>query len=354
MTVTPLPLPQQAAPHPGGLAAAPIYQPAPAGAPDGAPRVFAAIASVMRDVMPVAKDKENQQQRYKFRGVDDAMSAMAGPMRAHGLFILPIIAAHRAERRGEKMTHVNITMRYHVYGPAGDCLTAEVPGEASDYADKATNKAQSAALKYLLFTLFMIPVDGRSIDDGDRDHPVEPTAEHRAEHRQRQQQRAQQRQQRGQQPRRSQRAEQGPWEQQAQQAQQHSPRRDYLAEAQRADNPHQFAKVRAAAAENGAPADYLARLDAIATQKRAAAEQGKQDAPQQGEQAPPPSTPKSPEAAAADAENALRLAASKANLASLDAAFERVYGLPIGQAPAAQLDAFRQQIEAAAAKGAQQ
>ncbi|MFE1203484.1 ERF family protein [Streptomyces sp. NPDC058762] len=349
MTVTALPLPP-APTMPTAPVAAPIYQPAPAGAPDDTPRVFAAISAVMRDVMPVAKDKENQQQRYKFRGVDDAMSAMAGPMRAHGLFILPSIADHRAERRGEKMTHVNITMRYHVYGPAGDCLTAEVPGEASDFADKATNKAQSAALKYLLFTLFMIPVDGRSIDDSDHDTPTEPPAEHRAEHRQRQQQRAQQRQQRGQQPRRSQRAEPGPWEQAPpQQGQQQPNRRDYLTEAHRATSPEAFAKVRAAAVEAGAPADYLARLDTIAAQKRAAAEQGKQGAPQQGEQAPPPpSTPKSPEAAAAEAETALRVVASKANLASLDADFERVYGLPIEQATAQQLDTFRAKVEAAA------
>ncbi|MBZ6258161.1 ERF family protein [Streptomyces olivaceus] len=362
MTVTALPLPQQAAPTVGGPAAAPLYQPAPAGAPTDAPRVFAAIAAVMQDVMPVAKDKENQQQRYKFRGVDDAMSAMAGPMRTHGLFILPSIAAHRAERRGEKMTHVNITMRYHVYGPAGDCLTAEVPGEASDFADKATNKAQSAALKYLLFTLFMIPVDGRSIDDGDHDTPTEPTAAHRAEQQQRQQrgqQRRQQRQQGGQQPRRTQRAEPGPWENQPQeQTPQQTPRRDYLTEAHRADNPHQFAKIRAAAAENGAPADYLARLDTIAEQKRAAAQPQQQPtgpAPHSvsdaiaAEAAVPDST-----ALAADAEQALRIAASRAGLTELDSAFERAYGLPIEQAPAAALDAFRQQIEAAAAKGGQQ
>ncbi|MGC0205256.1 ERF family protein [Streptomyces levis] len=338
MTVTALPLPPQTAPEPTAPAT-PIYQPAPAGTPDETPRVFAAIAAVMRDVMPVAKDKENQQQRYKFRGVDDAMSAMAGPMRSHGLFIVPRIAAHRAERRGEKMTHVNITMRYHVYGPAGDCLTAEVPGEASDFADKATNKAQSAALKYLLFTLFMIPVDGRSIDDGDRDHPVEPTPEHRAEQAQRQQRQQRQQQRRGrqgapQQARRSQRAEAGPWEQQPQQQ---APRRDYLTEAHQAASPEEFAKVRAAAVEAGAPAEYLARLDTIAAQKRAAAQ------PQQSEQHAPADNGQ----AHAAAENALRLAASRANLPTLDADFERAFGKTIAEAPAVTLDAFRKQIEQA-------
>jgi hypothetical protein len=310
--------------------------------------VFTAINGVMRDAMPVGKTQENKQQNYNFRGIDDVMSAMAGPMRTHGVFILPTIAEHQQERDG-KMTRVLITMRYRIYGPAGDCLIADVPGEAFDFADKATNKAQSAALKYLLFTLFMLPVDGRSIDDGDRHHP-EPTEEHRAERQQVQQRRQQQRTQR-QQPRRSDRAEPGPWErtppQQGQQ--QAGPRRDYVAEAHRATSPEAFAKVRAAAVAASAPADYLARLDAIAAQKRAAAEQGQQGAPQQGKQAPTtPSTPKSPEAAAAAAESALRVAASRANLPTLDRDFERAYGVPIEQAAAGQLDQFRQQIEAAA------
>ncbi|MDQ0949304.1 hypothetical protein QFZ24_003227 [Streptomyces phaeochromogenes] len=263
-----------------------VYVPAPEGAPADAPRVFAAINGVMRDAMPVGKDQRNEQQNYQFRGIDDVMSAMAGPMRTHGVFILPTIAEH-AQTRDGKMTRTMITMRYRVYGPAGDCLVADVPGEAFDYADKSTNKAQSAALKYLLFTLFMLPVDGRSIDDGDRTTP-EPPAEHRAEQQQRQQ-RQQGRQQRGQgqqrqqQPRRSNRAEPGPWEQQApaqQNGQQAAPpRRDYLAEAKAAPDPGAFAKVRAGAVKAGAPVDYLATLDQVAAKKREAAQKPQQQAP---------------------------------------------------------------------------
>ncbi|PJN19361.1 hypothetical protein CG724_08800 [Streptomyces sp. CB02120-2] len=225
----------------------------------------------MRDTMPVGKNQKNAQQNYAFRGIDDVMSAMAGPMRTHGVFVLPTIAGQRQERDG-KMTRTVITMRYRVYGPAGDCLIAEVPGEASDFADKSMNKAQSAALKYLLFTLFMLPVDGRSIDDGDRDHPVQPTPEHRAEYAQKQQR--QPRGQRGQRPQQQRRAEQTP----ADAAEQPTvppaaPRRDYLAEAKAAPTPDAFAAVRAAAVTAGAPEEYLASLDAVAAEKRAKAQQ---------------------------------------------------------------------------------
>ncbi|MEH0470852.1 ERF family protein [Streptomyces sp. B21-097] len=344
MTVTALPLPAA----PVELTAASrtpdvVYVPAPEGAPADQPRVFTAISAVMRDAMPVGKDRRNEQQNYAFRGIDDVMSAMAGPMRAHGVFILPTIADHQQQRDG-KMTRTLITMRYRIYGPAGDCLIADVPGEAFDYADKATNKAQSAALKYLMFTLFMLPVDGRSIDDGDRHHP-EPPAEHQAEQQQRQQRQQDRRQQRGQQrqqqPRRGQRAESGPWEPQG-------PRRDYTAEAKAARTPEEFGKVRADAIAAGAPAEFVAHLDAIAANKRAAA--------QPPSQATPNETPAQQEAAVmadverarAAAEERLRITASRANLPTLDADFERAFGMTIGQAPAVTLDAFRKQIEAAA------
>jgi hypothetical protein len=259
---------------PAALAAVEVtYEPAPEGAPAEVPRIFGAINAVMRDTMPVGKNQENTQQNYKFRGIDDVMSAMAGPMRAHGVFILPSLASHEQNRDG-KMTRTVITMRYRIYGPAGDCLIATVPGEAFDFADKATNKAQSAALKYLLFTLFMLPVDGRSIDDGDRDDP-RPTEEHRAE-RANQQQRRNQRQQNGQQ-RNQPRQQQGGQQQRANRggpdSAQQGPARDYLAEATAAPNPQAFTKVRADAVTAGAPPEFLARLDAVAEQKKAAANQ---------------------------------------------------------------------------------
>jgi hypothetical protein len=141
------------------------------------PDIYQALALVMRDTLPVGKDQVNQHQRYNFRGIDDLMSAVAGPMRTHGVFIIPSVADLRSERRGEKMTAVFLTMQYRIYGPSGDYIEASVPGEASDTADKATNKAMSAALKYLLLQVLMIPIDARSIDDGDRHHPENPPAD---------------------------------------------------------------------------------------------------------------------------------------------------------------------------------
>ncbi|MFC8199915.1 ERF family protein [Streptomyces sp. NPDC057298] len=280
MTVTPL-HPNQPAPV---VEDAPrvqtAYEPAPPGAPADAPRVFQVIHGVMQDVMPVRKDQQNTQQNYAFRGVDDAMSAMAGPMRNHGCFIAPEVVEHRQRPRGEKGTHTVLRMLYRIYGPAGDCLLVTLPGEAMDSGDKSTNKAMSAALKYMLFWVFMIPVDSRSIDDSDRDAAPIPTApQQRHQGGQQRRNGQQQRQQGRQQPRRSNRAEPGPWEQQAPVQQQRQQRRDYLAEAKAAPTPEAFAKVRAAAVKAGAPAEFLATLDQVATKKREAAQKPQQQAP---------------------------------------------------------------------------
>lgn len=297
------------------------YIPAPGGHSADTPTVFAVINRVMRDAMPVGKNQRNTQQNYAFRGIDDVMSAMAGPMRTHGLFLIPEIASHKQERRGEKMTHTVIVMRYHLYGPAGDCLVATVPGEASDFADKATNKAQSAALKYLLFTVFMLPVDNRSIDDGDRHHP-----ENQPE------QRPQQRKQRA------------------------NRRRDYAAEARAAKSPDEFTKIRAAAEAAGAPPEYLIELDRIRDERAsvaAAIRAASKPAPAPAAPAPaaPPAAEK-PQAAAdwppvaqvpapdPDREAAIedmRTAAAEVDFTDgLAAQFQTTYGHPIEQGTTAE------------------
>ena len=135
------------------------------------PTVYQLMALVMRDVRNVGKDGYNKSQNYSFRGVDDAIGALAQPLRDHGVFMTPEVLDFHTEVRG-KMNAVRMRVAFHFYGPAGDRVTATTLGEASDVADKASNKAMSAALKYALIHTFMIPVDSGSLDDGDRDHPV--------------------------------------------------------------------------------------------------------------------------------------------------------------------------------------
>ncbi|MFF7476584.1 ERF family protein [Streptomyces sp. NPDC008092] len=135
------------------------------------PSIYQLMALVMNDVRDVGKNGFNDHQKYKFRGVDDFIGALAQPLRKHGVFMMTEILDFQTSVRG-KMNATHMRVAFHFYGPAGDCVTATTLGEASDTADKASNKAMSAALKYALMQTFMIPVDAGSLDDGDRDHPV--------------------------------------------------------------------------------------------------------------------------------------------------------------------------------------
>lgn len=135
-----------------------------------APSVYQLMTLVMRDVRNVGKNGENESHGYKFRGVDDAIGALAQPLRDHGVFMTPEVLDFKTEVRG-RQNAVLMRIAFHFYGPAGDHVTAITLGEGSDFADKAANKAMSAALKYALIHTFMIPVDSRSLDDADREHP---------------------------------------------------------------------------------------------------------------------------------------------------------------------------------------
>lgn len=134
------------------------------------PTAIQAIAAVMRDVEAVGKGQYNQGQKFKFRGIDDLMNAVAGPLRKHGVVIVPTVTERVSEVRG-KMTAVWLTVKFRFYGPDGNYIEAVTMGEAADSFDKATNKAMSAALKYALLQVLMIPVDGSFIEDGDRHSP---------------------------------------------------------------------------------------------------------------------------------------------------------------------------------------
>jgi hypothetical protein len=102
--------------------------------------------------------------------VDDAIGALAQPLRDHGVVMTPEVLDFKTEVRG-RQNAVLMRIAFHFHGPNGDKVTAVTMGEGSDFADKASNKAMSAALKYALIHTFMIPVDSKSLDDGDRDHP---------------------------------------------------------------------------------------------------------------------------------------------------------------------------------------
>lgn len=113
----------------------------------------------------ISKDRSNQQQGYKFRGIDDVYNALAPLLAAHGLCILPRcterVCVERVNAKGTALFYVTVCVEFDfVASEDGSKHTVTTYGEAMDSGDKATNKAMSAAYKYAAMQAFSIPTEG--------------------------------------------------------------------------------------------------------------------------------------------------------------------------------------------------
>lgn len=142
-------------------------------------KVYQAMAAVMADLAKVGigKDQVNQQQRFKYRGVDDVMNTLAPILAKHGLLIIPRVqdrvVTERESKSGGTIFHTVLRMEFDfVASEDGSGHTACVIGEAMDSGDKAANKAMSVAYKYAAFQAFCIPLEGTDPDA--ETHEVRP------------------------------------------------------------------------------------------------------------------------------------------------------------------------------------
>lgn len=116
----------------------------------------------------VGKDSTNREQGFNFRGIDAVVNAVSGPLRDQGIVVVPevrdVTRTSAPTRSGGTINVVRVIVAYHFGGPAGDWLTAVVPGEAFDSGDKATAKAMSVAFRTALLQTLTLPTDERDPD----------------------------------------------------------------------------------------------------------------------------------------------------------------------------------------------
>lgn len=135
--------------------------------------IFSLIPKVMAEVGAIEKASKNQAQNYKFRGIDDVMGAFQPVLAKYGVFFIPeVLSATQTDResaKGSTLIYTQLTVAYTFFAADGSNVRAVVVGEAMDSADKSSNKAMSAALKYALLQTFCVPVE--SSDDADAHTP---------------------------------------------------------------------------------------------------------------------------------------------------------------------------------------
>jgi ERF superfamily len=144
-------------------------------------KVYEAINKVQAELSceGISKSKKNAQQGYQFRGIDDIYNVVSSVVAKHGLSILPRVLSRTVDERQSKsggtLFYVTVHVEFDlVASEDGSMHTISTFGEAMDSADKATNKAMSAAEKYACIMAFMIPTEGDN-DADSQTHEVKPS-----------------------------------------------------------------------------------------------------------------------------------------------------------------------------------
>lgn len=142
-------------------------------------KVYQAISNVSKALLSgIAKNTTNQQQGWRYRGVDDVMNALAKNLTENGLLIIPQVIERTCEERrtdrGKPIFYVTVTMDFEfICVEDGSTKTVRMVGEGMDSGDKATNKAMSIAYKYAALQTFCIPTEETSIDPDAQVHTLE-------------------------------------------------------------------------------------------------------------------------------------------------------------------------------------
>lgn len=137
------------------------------------PMIYSKIIEVMSKVPAIGKDQRNDQQKFNYRGIDQAMNTLQNILPSVGVFYVPeVLESTREERQtktGNNLIYTVLKVRYTFYAADGSSVSAVVQSEGMDSGDKSSNKAMSGACKYALFQVFNIAT--KEMIDPDSESP---------------------------------------------------------------------------------------------------------------------------------------------------------------------------------------
>jgi hypothetical protein len=129
-------------------------------------KLAAKIAKCYASISAVSKDGTNQHHKYKFASTEAIYGVARAGMSDSGLALVPMMQDHTEQARGSGMY---LQMRWQfalMDAETGYALVIPWKSEVYETSiDKGLNKLATAATKYLLRTLFLIPTDADSDPD---------------------------------------------------------------------------------------------------------------------------------------------------------------------------------------------
>lgn len=140
--------------------------------------IYKKIGEILKSVSPVSKDRKNAQQGYNFRGIDDMYNELHSHFSEHGVFITSEVKNNRREERPSKgggiLIWTIVDVAFTFIAEDGSTVQSTMVGEAMDSGDKGCNKAMSAALKYALMQMFLIPTEDKKDSENDTPEIKDP------------------------------------------------------------------------------------------------------------------------------------------------------------------------------------
>lgn len=134
-------------------------------------QIYAAISAAMADISAIAKDKYNEKQGFKFRGIDDVMNALKPILTKNKIFTVPQVLEQTRESKvttkGGELRYSILKIAFRFYTTDGSFVEAVTLGEGMDSGDKSSNKAMAIAYKYALFQVFCIPTEEMTDPDSE-------------------------------------------------------------------------------------------------------------------------------------------------------------------------------------------
>ena len=131
--------------------------------------IFQKMTSILKETKAITKSEKNQQQGFKFRGIDNVMNELHELFAKNDVFILQEVQDFTVDARptakGGTLFYTRATIKFRYMTTDGSFVETVNVGEAMDSGDKGMNKAMSIALKYSLLQMFLIPTEEQKDPD---------------------------------------------------------------------------------------------------------------------------------------------------------------------------------------------
>lgn len=133
------------------------------------PLIYQKMVAILKETKAITKSEKNQQQGFKFRGIDNVMNELHDLFAKNEVFILPEVLEFTTQDRPTKSgglnTFTRTRIRFRYITSDGSSVETVNVGEAMDSGDKGMNKAMSIALKYSLLQMLLIPTEEQKDPD---------------------------------------------------------------------------------------------------------------------------------------------------------------------------------------------